>query len=118
MLAAMLSLIAASIGVETPCELSTVNRAVTSSSQCVSCHDGSAATHVTWGADRRSHPIGMRYADVWVQSRAGLNGIIPRALVLVEGRVECTTCHDGASLEPHRVAVPLRSICTDCHGRK
>jgi predicted CXXCH cytochrome family protein len=42
-------------------------------------------------------------------------GSLPYAIPLVRGRVECTTCHDGASPDPKRVT-PVRDLCVACHN--
>lgn len=98
------------------CELERVDRASTPSRFCMSCHDGSV---VAAGGSRRpgEHPVGLHYASAWARRPFALRGAPAAALVLVEGRVECTTCHDGLSRERFRTALPMArsGLCTSCH---
>lgn len=102
------------------CELSRVDRRTTTSRTCVACHDGSAGPAVAFqmAPDGRgmSHPVEIDYR--WsAAARPGqyeAAATLPPEVPLVGGRVECTTCHDGASGDPKRV-VAVRNLCTVCH---
>lgn len=107
---------------ESACELQGAVRAGTSSTACMACHDGGSGPGVSFRMPRAAdtpgldHPIEIDYAQAsarngWLVSP----GELPAELVLVEGRVSCTTCHDGASSEPRRVAGRLMDLCTSCH---
>jgi predicted CXXCH cytochrome family protein len=105
------------------CELPRVDRRHATSQACLACHDGTVAGEVHFSTERMSrgsHPVDVSY------SRAGLEhpdtfhpqGALPGSLVLNDGRVTCATCHDGASREPHKVAVTMSAsaLCFSCHN--
>jgi len=68
------------------------------------------------GTDRMSHPVSIDY-DLAAGSHPGAYvpaAALPREIPLVNGRVECTTCHDGASATPKHVVDEMQ-LCTACH---
>jgi predicted CXXCH cytochrome family protein len=100
------------------CELRGADRARTPSHRCTACHDGTAATSVafsTRGNAGGSHPVGVDY-DGAARPFARLKprAAVPPTVPLVDGRVECTSCHDGASPRRARVANE-RDLCIVCH---
>jgi predicted CXXCH cytochrome family protein len=107
------------------CGLRTRSRWVATSESCVACHDGAIGevVHASFPAlgarIGESHPVEIQYDDVAAKSpgRYRARAEVPRALWLPGGRVTCTTCHDGTSAEPSRVAMPLASsrLCFGCH---
>jgi predicted CXXCH cytochrome family protein len=62
------------------------------------------------------HPLDVRYAPAWL-TRRDLRPMIPAAIVLADGRITCTSCHDGASPYRRKIAVPPGELCTSCHLR-
>ena len=102
---------------------------------CLGCHDGVTAQdvyssgHATAVAGRfgnsrlansnvRSHPVGIRYP-------LAAEGYHPRAAVeaagmlLPDGRIQCTTCHDAHNTERHdgmlRISNDRSRLCLSCH---
>jgi predicted CXXCH cytochrome family protein len=110
-------------GVESPCELRRVDRRRTGSRECIACHDGSvgpAALHaLSVRGDGGAHPVEVSYAAAFARQPGSYRSAfeLPRAIVLPDGRVACTSCHDAASAEPARAALPLRAsaLCLACH---
>jgi predicted CXXCH cytochrome family protein len=100
---------------EDTCLLRWARRSTTPATRCLTCHDGSAARpfdHLSNG----SHPVGVAYDASRVpllRPRAAL----PAQVVLVNGEVACTSCHDGRSATPHRVAMTVGDLCIACHGQ-
>jgi hypothetical protein len=99
---------------ESPCGLSGAVRSLTSSKACVTCHDGSEASPISLG--RNSHPVGIDYADAASRHPGTYTSIsqLPPEVALVGGKVECTSCHDGASRRPFKLAGGS-DICLGCH---
>lgn len=106
---------------ESVCELQGAARARTPSTACMACHDGAAGPGVSFvmragnqpGFD---HPVEIDYAQASARDpRLVPPSGLPPELVLVQGRLACTTCHDGASSEPRRVAGRAMDLCTSCH---
>lgn len=107
---------------ESICSLRYADRSTTDSSECLGCHDGTIADSVGFSTPIRrteSHPVGVAYDDAQARGRARLRprADLAAALVLVDGKVECTTCHSGTSSEPARAALPRRrsALCLACH---
>jgi predicted CXXCH cytochrome family protein len=101
------------------CELSRMDRARTPSTACMQCHDGTAGPGVPAemaGGGGRSHPVGVDYADAAYRKPERYNpaSSLPRDVPLVEGRIACTTCHDGALTTPQHV-VQRPGLCLACH---
>lgn len=112
---------AARAGEAGACELSRADRRTTPSHACMSCHDGSAGTGVAFQMRRdaagMSHPVSVDYraAEAAHPGRYRPAGALPPEVPLVRGKVECTSCHDGASPDPRRV-VAIRDLCVACHA--
>jgi predicted CXXCH cytochrome family protein len=104
------------------CALYRVDRARASSRECVSCHDGSISTPVfrmNMPGKDFGHPVGVEYQAAWTRDPGGYSGALPREVPLVDGKVACTSCHDGAARNPSRI-VELRrgrDLCTACHRK-
>jgi predicted CXXCH cytochrome family protein len=102
------------------CELSRLDRARTPSTACMQCHDGSAGPGVPFQMSRdrhgMSHAVGVDYAAAASEApeRYHPASALPPDVPLVDGRIECTTCHDGALTTPHQV-VDRRRLCLACH---
>jgi hypothetical protein len=102
------------------CELSRVERGMASSRSCLACHDGSTGPAIAYqmSPDGRgmSHPVEIDYQRAAAARPGQYQAItaLPPEVPLVAGRIECTTCHDGASHDPKRV-VAVRNLCTVCH---
>jgi predicted CXXCH cytochrome family protein len=99
---------------ESPCGLDEAVRSLTSSRSCITCHDGTAASPISLG--RNSHPVGIDYATAANGSPGRYASIsqLPPAVVLVGGKVECTSCHDGASRRRFKLAGG-KDLCLGCH---
>ncbi len=104
-----------------PCELDGASRARTPSIRCMACHDGSAGATVSFqmSADGRgmSHPVEVDYGAAVARDPAHYHpqATLPREVPLVNGKVACTSCHDGASPDPTRVAM-VPHLCASCHA--
>jgi predicted CXXCH cytochrome family protein len=102
------------------CELRLADRARTTSRSCLACHDGSIATGRMARAHEGSgaHPVDVDYLASRAR-RPGLRapGALPPGLVLVNGTVACTTCHDPRSSERAKTALPMgrSAMCFGCH---
>jgi predicted CXXCH cytochrome family protein len=102
------------------CELSRVDRRSTPSQACMTCHDGSAGALIGFrmAADGRGmeHPVTVDYAAAAAAHPDHLRpaSALPAEVPLVRGKVECTTCHDGASPDRKRVAT-VSDLCLACH---
>jgi predicted CXXCH cytochrome family protein len=101
------------------CELSGAHRARTPSIRCVACHDGTSAVGVViglGGGSHGDHPVEVDYA---ASAARDPERYVPPAMLrpdvpLVDGKVACTSCHDGASTHPKRAVDPA-NLCTACH---
>ena len=98
------------------CLLSWVRRSKAGTERCITCHDGSAgpAVHVGPGGGR-NHSVGVRYDETKSHTMLRPAAMLPPELVLVNGAVDCTSCHDGSSRLPHRIAVTPERLCAGCH---
>lgn len=106
------------------CTLARIDRARTPSSYCLGCHDGTIAPSVTRFSEirhDRSHPVGTDYAAIQATGFGALRppAELDPALVLVDGKLECTTCHDGDAPSPSHTALPMNrsAMCLGCHDR-
>lgn len=102
---------------------------------CLGCHDGITARDVFSSAHavtvtgrmsdtlsasiaKRSHPVGVRYPMNNVQFEP-LATVEASGMLLPDGRIQCTTCHDAHNT--HRVRGMLRMsnsrsrLCLKCH---
>ncbi|MCK4340665.1 MAG: hypothetical protein KAY37_02935 [Phycisphaerae bacterium] len=104
---------------------------------CLGCHDGVTASDVYSSAHAvmltdqlansrlgttglRSHPVGIKYP-------LAAEGYHPRAaveaggLVLPNGRIQCTTCHDAHNTQRYagmlRISNQRSHLCLTCHRR-
>jgi hypothetical protein len=102
------------------CELSRADRARTASVRCMACHDGAVGGAIEFHMGPRgtsmSHPVEMSYEAIAARQpeRYEARAALPPEVPLVEGKVACTSCHDGASRDPKHVAIPVR-LCQSCH---
>jgi predicted CXXCH cytochrome family protein len=90
-----------------------VARSLTTAAQCLSCHDGTSGPSVL----DHSHPTAVAYASS--VGRTSLRPVVADGIVLVNGSVECTSCHDPASTQPDHTALSLdgSTLCVGCHVR-
>jgi predicted CXXCH cytochrome family protein len=106
-------------GAET-CELSRVDRARTPSTACTGCHAGAVGPGRTFemaaGGRGMSHPVGVDYVDATAPApeRYAPAAELPGDVPLVDGKIECTTCHDGALATKNQVIASKR-LCLACH---
>ncbi len=99
-----------------------------SSRDCLACHDGTISSNVDkdgaqWNHGSGiglSHPVGMDYSDVVRRnpSKYHRSSQLPEALQLVNGRVECVTCHDHYSQLPELLVMDNEGsrMCLSCHN--
>ena len=99
-----------------------------SSVECLACHDGTVSSNVerggaSWnhaGGIGLSHPIGVVYQDAVRRpdSRLHPERSLPEALTLVNGQVECVTCHDHYSSVPGLLVMDNSGsrLCLSCHN--
>lgn len=99
-----------------------------SSRDCLACHDGTISGVVdTGGASWEhargiglSHPIGVYYADAYRHNRGKYHpeASLPKALRLVDGKIECVTCHDHYSKLKGLLVMDNRGsrMCLSCHN--
>lgn len=94
---------------------------------CMSCHDGTSARAMN---HEGNHPVGVDYDRLQMQegthlhpsaSASGMGGAIADDL-LVQGRVECRSCHDqhaghGAGTTRLRLNNDGSRLCLTCHDR-
>ncbi len=100
------------------------------SRQCLSCHDGvnasnNASGHANMssaglGRGRGEHPVGVRYR----KQRSGSRFVslrhqsqLPKEILLPQGQVSCTSCHDLFASTKARLAIPIKksALCFACH---
>jgi hypothetical protein len=93
------------------CELARADRARTPSSRCLACHDGTSGQCLGL-----SHPVEVDYARAAMRDpgRYVPASALPADVPLVNGRVSCVSCHDGASTHPAHTVEPAR-LCLACH---
>lgn len=106
----------------TLCELPKVDRELAHSRTCLACHDGSIATAVhQLGPDSASssHPVEVDYRRAAAQTSRRLTPVnqLSTRLVLADGMVTCTTCHDPKSNRADHLAMPMEgsAMCLACH---
>jgi predicted CXXCH cytochrome family protein len=102
------------------------------SSDCLSCHDGVAATPVTvvlrnnpyghGGLPGKDHPIGMDYNRYATSGKAyrSLFGLPnTEKMILVNGKVGCLTCHNPLNPEKGHLVMSDResALCLTCHNK-
>ncbi len=99
-----------------------------SSRDCLACHDGTISSNTdiggaSWehaGGIGLSHPVGIPYSN---SSRRGKQkyhpeNSLPAELKLVNGRIECITCHDHYSKHKGLLVMDNRGsrMCLACHA--
>jgi predicted CXXCH cytochrome family protein len=103
---------------DTVCELPVVQRDVTPTAKCYGCHDGTIAPASLHGSG--DHPVDVSYEGAR-EVRPQYAMRLPSALVLVGGRVTCTTCHEyrGDASYPHWTAMSMAgsALCLACHEK-
>ena len=91
---------------------------------CLSCHDGVIASDrmpkdrslLTMG--QIDHPVEISYVAAYLNNREELlpPSLVDRRLRLVNGKVECITCHVAS---PERSYLAMQNgrdqLCTSCH---
>jgi len=112
------------------CALGRLDRTQATSRTCLSCHDGTTGSGVSYTLARAeptvplsgmhsSHPIEVTYGAAQARRPRTLvpEALLPAALVLPEGKVACVTCHDGASNERHHTSISMSrsKLCSSCH---
>ncbi|MBI4815243.1 MAG: hypothetical protein HY791_03225 [Deltaproteobacteria bacterium] len=105
------------------CLLGWVDRGRTEARACLSCHDGSVSTgreHEVRGVGLESHPVDVPYESRQVGRTNSLRPTVQLepAIVLVDGRLVCTSCHDGSSSLPAKLAISMNGsgLCLACHA--
>jgi predicted CXXCH cytochrome family protein len=98
-----------------------------SSRDCLACHDGTISGIVetggaSWehaGGIGLSHPIGIYYAETYRKDRRRYHpeASLPKELRLVDGKIECVTCHDHYSKLKGLLVMDNRGsrMCLSCH---
>ncbi len=104
---------------------------------CLGCHDGDIASdvyssvHAVTATDQlansrlgvtglRSHPVGIVYpvAGEGLQPRSAVESA---GLLLSNGRIQCTTCHDAHNTHGYagmlRISNERSRVCLTCHRR-
>ncbi len=105
----------------TVCELRFADRARTPTRACVACHDGSVGSEIGFEVRathqaNANHPVDVSYAEAAARDpRLAPESALPPDVILVEGRVACTTCHDGASTDRGHAVRGRPDLCTSCH---
>lgn len=108
------------------CALGRVSRRTATTASCLACHDGISAGGVNYGGpgmaqgySHGSHPVDVDYnlASLKPHTKFQPLSALPSSIVLQDGKVTCTSCHDGSSPEAHHTAMPMyRSrLCYGCH---
>jgi predicted CXXCH cytochrome family protein len=102
---------------------------------CLGCHDGIAAqdvysfAHAVTVGDQlansrlgtrglRSHPVGVRYPSA-TQGYYSQAAVESAGLMLPDGRIQCTTCHDAHNTAGYpsmlRISNERSHLCLTCH---
>jgi predicted CXXCH cytochrome family protein len=107
---------------ESLCELQQADRARAGARGCLACHDGSIASGQMARAHEGgsgAHPVDVDYHLSHARRPDAFHApaALPANLRLVDGKVTCTTCHDGSSSERGKPAVTMRgsAMCFSCH---
>ncbi|BBB32825.1 conserved hypothetical protein [Thermotomaculum hydrothermale] len=101
-----------------------------SSRDCMTCHNGVIAsnadgggTQLSWnhlGGIGLSHPIGVNYEEVYRKSPNFYHPpqSLPPQIKLINGKVECLTCHDHYSKLKGKLVMSNRGskLCLSCHN--
>lgn len=102
---------------------------------CLGCHDGVTAPDVYSSAHAvsvagqlanshlglaglRSHPVGVRY-PVSSEKYEPIAAVEAAGLMLPDGRIQCTSCHDAHNTHRHRGMLRMSNersrLCLTCH---
>ena len=102
---------------------------------CLSCHDGVTAPDVYSSAHAltalaelgdarltktglRSHPVGIKYPAA-AERYEPAAAVTAAGLLLEDGRIQCTTCHDAHNTHRHRHMLRISNdgsqMCLTCH---
>lgn len=100
--------------------------------QCMSCHDGSLSSNgdvkitgehgfaLSPTNGQGSHPIGIKYKRA-MRSQGGLRppSLLDPAIMLINGKVGCASCHNIYSKEPKLLTMSNRgsALCLSCHDK-
>ncbi len=99
-----------------------------SSRDCLACHDGTISSNVDkdgaqWNHGAGiglSHPVGVDYREAYHRKPGKYHppSQLPEALQLINGRVECITCHDHYSDLPGLLVMDNEGsrMCLSCHN--
>jgi predicted CXXCH cytochrome family protein len=94
--------------------------------QCMNCHDDKVAVSAggmnnllrsaSFGGGA-NHPIGMAY-----EGGAGQRGfrdaaMLPRGVLLPDGKVSCLSCHEGYGREHGKLVSSEGELCLGCHDK-
>jgi len=100
------------------------------SKECVACHDGviarEARHRISSGYQQRAmsidtilgaHPVGMDYDQYRSNKQYVSTEIFPAAMVLMDGKVTCVTCHNllGKNKKYLVVDNDKSGLCFSCH---
>jgi len=100
-----------------PCMLRWALRDGSDQASCIGCHDSSPGRLKRHAG--ANHEIGVAYQEASAHSALHLRPAaeLPAGIVLMGGRLACTTCHDGASKTRGKVAAfgKRPSLCVACH---
>jgi len=103
----------------------------TTSATCLQCHDGLVAANMTspipastgtssLGKSSSDHPVGMDYVSAQTRwwNRLRPIALLPPEIQLVDGRVECSSCHDMSTGSATRLVLEMRGsrLCFGCHN--
>lgn len=96
------------------CSLPIAFRPESRVADCTACHQRIGAL------GHASHRVDVEFAQVWAARQSDFRppSSLPPEVVLVNGRVVCTTCHDPASQLPMSLALPVDPkprLCLSCH---
>jgi predicted CXXCH cytochrome family protein len=103
------------------CRLRWAIRERSDGSSCRDCH---SLPDTPAGRIMRRHAGGEHNSGVLYEEAVGRGALhlrpvreLPAEIVLVGGRVTCTTCHDPASRARQKTAMPggVLDLCTACH---
>jgi predicted CXXCH cytochrome family protein len=102
------------------CALDTADRERTDSLDCLGCHGNGkdANGRFLMRSGGFGHVVDVEYEAI--RARAGQRlaaaSELPREVRLVNGRIACTTCHDGRGGHEHKLATAKQTqLCLACH---
>jgi hypothetical protein len=91
------------------------DRRTTQSGACMMCHDGKNAKDARLG-----HHFDVAYPPPMRPDLRGNPTQFNPAVILVDGKVACVSCHDPASTRQNHLAAPTdgplpKRLCVACH---